>query len=422
MLPTPKGLTTYSGIGQSLLFIPFDMLGYGVKKIVGDQWRFSSQIEVWVLLLFYLPTIALLWLYALYSFLKSLGEPPLSAKWGALLLSASTAILPYMAQSFQEEGIVSILALFLFCQLQKGNGFNAGLLTGLALVFRWNAVFAVSIPWIAVVARERSDRSNLFKSLCQILLGLSLPLGIIAYFNAVRFGSIFHTGYDILYEQLLRSGYPIWRAIQIPIVLGLLVGLGKGFFILSPPLLLSPFYKGPQRSLFWIASGVLLLSCLFHSKLNGFSCGGHSWGGRFQIDLIGFFSYPVWAVAKQKRFRQWSIALFSLGVLIQGAAMMAPESLEYLQEMQERGDYQEALITDFKSGQLPKRIETILFGSQQQSSAIDKIEQFHIPNFWGTSYGRYLPELAFQLHFLWMLCLTFGLGLLFWQLRPKMVL
>ena len=131
---TPNGYTTYFGIGQTLLFIPFDYLGYQLGKLPGAAKWWDNHIQVLPLLLLYLPLLSILWWNALRFLLHQLGlSEKESLKWSTLYFIFS-AMLVYSAQSFQEEpilGILSAFALGLCLRWQKNGSRTCALRVGL---------------------------------------------------------------------------------------------------------------------------------------------------------------------------------------------------------------------------------------------------------------------------------------------------
>jgi hypothetical protein len=444
-LETPSGSTTYFGIGQSILFIPFDALGALFVKLWGTEATkgFISSLPI---LFLYAPLVGVFWWRALVLILTRRGISQIAAETLGIFFFLSTLALPYSAQSLQEEPLIGallamLLALFFSPNFSRGR--LEGFLLGSVFLFRLNAIFAVlpliALWWERTPAEYRRERA------ARTIQGALIPILLFALFNYWRFGSPFSTGYDLAYAQLAEKGVTTWKALRPQVAIQLLIGSGKGFFFLSPVLLIALLGFGRLLKEHRLYAALLLVSllgsALVHSKLWGYSCGGISWGPRFQVHFLSHFILPfAWGTEALWKKGQVTgkilvTVLIAVGFFLQGVACLLPDSLEYHQEMLHRGDYKEELVTSLPYGQLSLRISNVfrtiqnrpLFLEKRAPTLLSGYRKGYFPNFWGHHYSKVLGPWVSGL---WKmaLCLSFALifspllGLLFFRstghLRP----
>jgi hypothetical protein len=392
---TPQGKTTYFGLGQSLVFIPFDRLGFWLGKIAGLTSEMSGFVQTLPLIFLYSPLVGILWWLALLVLQRSLG---VRDETMATLFLLSTIALPYVAQSMQEEALLGALVALvyaLFLSERREHRALAGFVAGICFLFRLNVLFA----FLPLGGLFIDDKSKKFP--WAFLAAALPPLALLGLTNMLRFGTPFSTGYDLAYAELAQSGIKTWQPIRPGVALALLFGPGKGLFLLSPALFLSLYglyRKGREHP--WFAGSVVLtfsLSALLYSKLWGYSCGGYAWGSRFHVHLISVLFIPfLWGWQSVTARRR--TLLLTVSILVQVLACLAPESLEYVQERVSLGDYHERLVTGFLDGQLLLRVRNVwdwltgvpLWMERFAPQMIGGYRQNYMPNLWGFSYARNL--------------------------------
>lgn len=412
--PMKKGRwVSYFGIGQSLAFIPFDIAGVALAKFARANGDLREKIE-WLPIVFIYPAVVAFLLSALiFALLTHFGAAHREAVWGTLISIGTTILLPYLSQTVQEEGAVALLIGAAWLCLLRRKMLAVGLLAGTALLFRLNAVFAL-IPLAALVVENR--RSYL-KELFPAFVGFMGMLVIYFAFAYWRFGGFLDTGYSTLFNEgtfTLGPTHPL-VSIRPRVAFDLLFGIGKGIFVLSPPLLLvfisyrSLFKTEP---LFWgSVIFTFIVSVLFHSRFSTYPDGSECWGNRYQVHLLIYLTVPL-SIAFQKvlrsaKLRPLCFLLLFVGVVNQILPCLAPDSIEYIQAG-ERGKGNEALLAGWETGQLPQRIRNTVFWIQGKEFPSLTIYNRYRPNLWGPVYSKALSGNAAPL-LAWILSLISAL-------------
>lgn len=264
-----------------LLFLLVRRLGYRTAVAAG------------VALLYGLATIA--WVYSKYLFSEPLA--------GLLLLAAT-----YCALAFRQEG-------------RDWRAGLVGVLVGLTVLTRANNLFLVPVfatyLWMVAWRRPLKPRdapgSRPIPTVTQLLpvlwflLGLFLPLALLAGYNWLRSGHPLQTGYDLtIFSPAI--GWGLYKLLFSPL---------RGLFAYSPLLLLSlPGLIGLwQRQR---AEAALILGCTGLTVLlfSAWSSGeGLSWGSRFLVPLIPLLCVPLAPVLERATAGSWvsALALAALG-------------------------------------------------------------------------------------------------------------
>jgi hypothetical protein len=412
---TPHGTAAVYGIGQSLVLIPFDALGYAFGRAAGDVApETRAKLERLPVVFLYGPLTGVLWWWLLACLAEESGAPAAWARAGACVFMLATIALPYVCQIFQEEALVGICvtaALLYAVRLGRtrraGTAFATGLFAGLALLVRLNAVFAL-IPVAGcaldlLFAPGWSGRERL-RSVAGAAAGLAIPAVLFGAFAWWRFSSPVATGYDLAFQQMQAQGHDPWRPVRPWVAAALLFGPGKGLFVLSPPLLLGLaglFLVFRKHPLLWAgAVASFVASALFHSRIH--ADGPVSWGPRYQVHLIGVLVYPL-VVGLRACLSRWPGRLaagvaVSAGVAIQLLACMTPAGLEHAQASQ-RGD-RAMLYMTAASGELTLRVNNVVRWATDTWPALPEGSRWHdeiaamrthyVPNLWGPVYAKRL--------------------------------
>ena len=158
LVQTPMGWTSYFGIGQTLLFIPFEIAGKAFSLLPPTAFAPGTRRH-FPLTYLYIPLVGVAYFLALASLLKAFGLSARAAAIASLLFTFCSLSAHYVAQSFQEEGITSVfVCLCLAATLrwrhsgESRHAFEAGLFSASMLLFRSNAIF-VFIPLVVLFAQ-----------------------------------------------------------------------------------------------------------------------------------------------------------------------------------------------------------------------------------------------------------------------------
>jgi hypothetical protein len=424
------GGTSFYGMGQSLILIPFDALGVLAARAVGATGWVAENLTRLPVVFLYIPLMGLAWWWAVAVWLQTLGLARSAAQRGAAIFSLTTILFVYSSQTAQEESLVGTLALLAsslwvrcLSKQSRWQAATAGFLVGYALLVRLNS-FWILLPLLGATIDTYLRNPNpraLLRALGYATLGALPAVFAISFFAYWRFGSPFATGYDLAAAQGLGV---TWGSFQWDVFLGLWIGFGKGLMVLSPLLWLAPLgwreawkdrpFLGASIALALLGSTVL---CAFiFNNPDGSEC----WGARYQVHLIGFLAFPV--AIGLRRLRASAPALAS-GLLIlssvpQLAAVVAPDSYEYIQTENDHRP-QNDLITGASVGHLALRLTNIARWVTEPLGAhvapqLAAMEHSFIPGFWGFAWGQKLndPGLRRLILLTWSALLAAALGCL----------
>jgi len=414
------------GVGQSLVFVPFDAAGAALERFGPAALR---ERVAWLPIgLGLLPLIGVAWWYAMLRLLAAWGLPRPWPLAGATLMSLGTLIFHYSGQG-QEESLVGLClaASLLFAIRLRRDGrlrdaLAAGLFAGFCLLTRPVSVFALlCVPAVLLGGAPRSWPERL-RLLAASGVAVLAVMSISLLYNDARFGEPFTVGYDRLghFSKLsLDARSPV-------IFFSLLFGPGVGLLVLSPALLLAfPGVKALWREDRWYAVGLLAAaaSCLlFFSSWHDSYTGGGAWGTRYQCHILSLLALPVTLGARrlwEGRGRTLVLAVAAASILLQGASVFATYHLEVYQAACE-GRSDAPFRLGLRDGQLGRRLENLGRWAADLpprtprgcEAPIALMEQRYVPNFWGPVFaerlgGRGAPVLA-----IWLALLASSLALL----------
>lgn len=419
--PNAKGMvevggkyTSFYGIGQSLLFVPFDMVGAALSHIIAPESERARVLIEWSPLLFlYMPLVALALWASIAWFLHEFGVRGGASAWSAALYCVTTIAFAYSAQSLQEETLIAtLIATAAAGVLHAGrtgvrwSSILAGFCAGFSLLCRLNSLFALIPLAVLLFEHPTVKLTPRLERLKYFAYGAIGPIALHFVFAYWRFGNVFGTGYDLLAANGSGNGFGEVRPM---IAIGLLFGFGKGVFLLSPPLLLSVFgWKELSKTKpnLWIAvAAIIVVSAFFHSSLLINPDGSECWGVRYLVHAMVWLAFPMRVGIQHLATQGWGRALATCalvaGFWIQLAACFVPDSVEYIDAAKD-GLKQETLISGTSTGQLARRFENIARWLQNDLPTDPEtvaIWNEYVPNVWGPVYQKKSGYPAFL--FLW---------------------
>lgn len=313
------------GIGHSLIAIPLYLGGLILGRVVTSPGiHFLTRFSTAMLN----PLVGVLVCVLVFGFCTQLGFPTRSAVTLTLVYGLGTIAWPY-SKTFYSEPLVTmfLLASVYALVFLKNTGrmaklLLAGGLWGASIMVKLTALIAAPALLLYLVARgrEKGQRPrNLVGDLALLFAPVLGSVSVIFWYNAVRFGSGFDTGYRAVNWSLTGGVMGLY---------GLLFSPGRGLFlympivILSAPALLS-FYKQHkwEATLF---SLIIAAYTLVHSAYNSWE-GGGVWGPRLLLPMIPFLIIPLGsllpAISKRKWLEFLFVALLFCSILIQISAI-----------------------------------------------------------------------------------------------------
>lgn len=419
------------GVGQSLLFVPFDMASSALEKLSPEAWRGNLP---WLPIgLGLLPLLGLGYWYALRSLLQEWGFAHPWPTLGALVMLLGTMIFFYAGQA-QEETLVglcvtlaTIFALRLRRRAEWAPAAAAGFFAGACLLIRPVSVFALLVIPVLILSLKKSWAIRI-RILAVAGLALAAVGSLALGYNWLRFGNAFTIGYD-------RMGHLSKFALDMrwpQTLFALLLGLGGGLLVLSP--VLATAIAGMRRlwhrdRAYVLGMLLALIACYsFFSAWHDSHTGGSAWGTRYQVHLLALLAIPVThglqRLSETPRGRAFAVAVLALSLGVQGLSVFAAHHIEPFQTACD-GAGETQLLTSPLEGQLGRRVENVArwamgagpppLRSPGCSPVMSKMWDRYIPNFWGPVYAHRLDHGGNWVLLLWFAILgtsllAIGLG------------
>lgn len=269
------------------------------------------------------------------------------------IYAALTGAFPHGRMFFSEPlaGLCILSALYFLLSTQDGDiprfrlGLGAGALYALAVLTRLDSL-AVAPPLFLIAALPRpepGESGSSFRIESRItkrrLLGFAVPLlvagALLAYYNHVRFGTPFSTGYEDQTEGIKFS-------TPLPIGLhGFLFSAGRSLFVYSPILVLAPvgfalMWRKDRLSVVALLStaGFLLLAMSLWQNW----AGGWDWGPRHLFQILPMLTLALaacpwgrWWAHPAKRAVLVVLVLVSFSVQLLGVLVDAVEVIQAME-------------------------------------------------------------------------------------------
>ncbi|PYV44017.1 MAG: hypothetical protein DMG06_08280 [Acidobacteria bacterium] len=377
---------TKYGLGQSLLAIPFFLVG----KWLGNPKFFVTLLG---------PLVASLVCLVLFFFCLRLGYSLKTALRLSLLAGLCTQIWPESKSPFDHsiETLFSLLSVYLVYRfVQDGRRRRlllAGACLGFAVLTRVTSVFWL-IPLSAFILLTRqgtepplSRVQSFLRSGAVFLAGLLPFLAFILWHNAFRFGSILETGYSFWARQkgIANIGNPLRVGLM-----GELISPGKGVLIYCPILFIS--VAGLKRFFLWrkevavVCFSTSIFYLIFFAKYS-FWHGDIAWGPRLLTFLLPFWMLSLGVLLEEDCKRQNYISLLmktliAISFLIQLSAVMIDMNLHYSKLLERKvihdvdtHAYPLTLYFDLRYSPLLDRVQEI--GQALRLSEIQLLSKHH---------------------------------------------
>jgi hypothetical protein len=415
------------GVGQSLVFVPFDALGAFLERHSPGSLR--DKVGWLPIGLILLPLLGVGLFAAIRALLREWGLPEPWPLAGALVTTFGTMIFHYVGQAQEEVLVAFLLTLSMLYAVRLRRrpdwlpAVLSGLFAGAALVVRPVSLFALLIVPALVLSAGENTRARL-RLLGLVGAATAVSGSITLWYNYARFGSPFVIGYD-------RLGHVSKLAFDLrspKIIASLLFGPGFGLMILSPVLFAAIL---GSRELWrrdrWYAIGALaaVVSCVvFFSCWHDSYTGGVAWGARYQCHLIPLFALPVILGLRRLTATGWqrraAVALIAFSLTLQVFSILITHHLEYVQaECDGAGMMDDPLRNSPVNGQLERRIANLArWGLHRPpvepnpacQANVDIMWDRYVPNFWGPVFAHRIARGGGILVTFWAAMLLAALG------------
>src|SRR5579871_2990612 len=285
---------TRYGIGQSLLAIPFYLVGSVLPSSIPTAnvydphgYVVADSIAIVVTGLNMLVTSIAVGMTFLTC--RDLGFRTSASVAAALALGVGTFAWQ-SARTFMSKptSMLSVLLAFSFLLRFSLIGSRnryliaSGACAGLMLLMRIaNAVLLPVLGLWLLWILWRDRRTRWFAALAAWVVPIALTLAFLAYYNERRFGSIFETGYG---DQAQAFTTPLYVGLY-----GLLLSSGKGVFFYAPVVLAGVLGWNALRkhspSIALALAGLISVYLLFYARYDWWY-GGGPWGPRFLVVIL----------------------------------------------------------------------------------------------------------------------------------------
>ena len=345
------------GIGQSILLLPFDVIGTYAERLpfFADYRSAETDPTVRNIVVTYGTNglVCVLSILVCFRFLLLLGFTVNQGAAGALTLLFGTTFLHY-TQNMMENNLILLLTLtgisFQYEWLRTGRrrslligsmAFAANLMIRLttALDIVAAGVFVVLLFWMQQV-RGRDLRARLWSYARGTVPCYAVGVLVDRIYQYERFGSFWKTYMSVFASEQHRLNpgldprFP-WTTPLHMGILGPLISPEKSIFLFDPLLVLSLLLAvflwrrlAPEIKAYLLASFVLIaLYILFYATYFDWS-GDFAWGDRYTAtagQLVAFISVPLLLRHRADMGRLlWTtgVALLAASVLIQIASVM----------------------------------------------------------------------------------------------------
>jgi len=319
------------GVAPALAFLPMRMLASLLPDVGLLQTTFLANAIITIITALLLAAVA-----------RRLGYGPRQAVALALVFGLATLAWPYATHLFGEplSALSLTAALWALVALQQEHSVCQSFVLGLALAaaVATSAVYALVIPifllaWLIIILSPLSSAHrplpsalrhpssalrppfSALRHLLALLIPLALTAAFLLWYNWMRFGSPWDTGYHFAAGEGFDG--PLLAGLY-----GLLLSPYRGIIYHQPLTILSllgfvPFWRR-HRGIALLTAAVSIILVLVFSKW-WIWWGGFAWGPRFLVPLAPYL--VLWTAPLLRRW--WAWIVIALSALVQILAVSA---------------------------------------------------------------------------------------------------
>ena len=358
-LKGPDGrVHAWNGMGQALVFIPFDVTARGIVNAAGLKGKIAKKVYFALVAGLYQPLLAACGIMAAFYLLLELQFSARHAAWGCLGLLYGSTFFVYSAIG-QENNLIFFTTTFGLVHLARwvrsGNRLNLliyAVSLGFGVLIRLTQVLDLAATaLLLLVVLLKSDTSSFSKRLKHgVLIVLpvwSLTVFLDRWFQWHRFGSWTNT-YSGIYGQEMHKLYPdlpptypfsgsFWDGFS-----GQFLSPSFSVFLFDPlllPCLILLFTQirkadAWKRLLGFFVVGLFLLQALFYARYYAWH-GASGWGSRYVttpcqlLVLLGC----AWMAANWLRWKPWTRHILGICILGSITLQLSGTALSYNLEL-----------------------------------------------------------------------------------------
>ncbi|MDI6840248.1 MAG: phospholipid carrier-dependent glycosyltransferase [bacterium] len=293
-------------IGQSLVFIPPYLLArtFSDKIPVPLREQFKQSVCSFVNVFFMAASCILLLLL-----LVELGYEWKAATPTTLIYAFATICFPH-AQSVMDPAQVIFFTILMLHSLvlyskyrQRKWGFISGIAFGIALLTRLEVLLIIPgiLIWSTLELQklEKHEGIKWFRNgIVTFIMGVVPFIVIILWYNFVRFGSVFETGYQKVLAQQCGISINLFSSHLVFNLYRMLLNPRESFFLFSPILILFPFlirsFIQRKKSIGVLCLVVIGCWLYFYSVQQGYRTSAEiEWGQRYLVAITPFMVLPL---------------------------------------------------------------------------------------------------------------------------------
>jgi hypothetical protein len=278
---------------------PYAKAGIGFSLVLAPLWHFQLQSNpngaIWLALAN--PVLLTATTVVVAKTGLVLGWRRSSAVLAALAFALLTMAPLYSAAFFAEPGVtlgsaLVMLGFVVWPQRIARGALLIGIGTAVAILFRPDSIVLLGpvVPLMALFHSRRALATTWRSWLPRLAVPIGLVLAWTLYYDYLRYGKLFQTGYSGVYD---KAGFstPLGHGLAL-----LLWSPGKSFFVYSPILIAA------LPGLVWLARrrgplavvvvAMFVLRTVFYARWYT-PVGGDSWGPRFLLPLCAVLAIPL---------------------------------------------------------------------------------------------------------------------------------
>jgi hypothetical protein len=365
-----------SGLGQSLCLLPFAGLGLILEKVTLLSSEVSDLLAQFLASVILFPAMGAAAVWVFYRLILSLGYSRRTSLIAAAVPGFATMHFHYSVNTQEQTQItlLLVLALWLMVKYYQQRRFVYVWLfcvvLGVCLLFRPSSVSSVLPIYLIALGGEMftSEKTmrtgRVSKWPAAGVCGTGSFLVLLGWYNYVRFGSVFESGYGLSTNTSL-GGHGLFESSPLPTLAAMLFSPGKSIFLYNPVLLLFPFciygFYRRHKVVALAVTAAIVSNLVFHSFFTAWA-GDYAWSVRYQVPVLPFLVLPtvvLFGRPLKTMAKILIILLISISCVIQLASVAYNYNLEFIQNPN-HNVIADGYVWDWSQSHLRKRFENII--------------------------------------------------------------